>query len=348
MGGISSIISTAGLIGFLLFLLGIGLIVVSASQGRPVRGGVLLAVVGLIVGILLTIIGQGILVLEPTEVAVVINTLSGDVLEPRRGGTSVILPVVQQVAFIYPTTQQDLIMSATPDEGDRAGDDSVEARTSDGQSVNLDVTVLYRVNPEEVNTLYLRYREGNFEDAFVRTLAREIVRDAATAFTAEDLYGEARVQLANNIQEELGRRLPEAGLVLDDVAVRDTRFTEVFTNAVEQRQVAEQLRAQAAIEAETARTRAAGEAEANRQRAQGEADAIVTRANAEAEALRVVSEQIASNPTLIQYLYVQNLSDNVNLALIPSNSPFLFDINSLLAGQGVTPQATPTTPGGGQ
>lgn len=42
-----------------------------------------------------------------------------------------------------------------------------------------------------------------------------------------------------------------------------------------------------------------------------------------------MSEQIAANPSLIQYLYVQNLSDNVNIALVPSNSPFLFDFESL-------------------
>ena len=32
---------------------------------------------------------------------------------------------------------------------------------------------------------------------------------------------------------------------------------------------------------------------------------------------------------MIQYLYVQNLSDNVGIALVPSNSPFLFDMASL-------------------
>ncbi len=355
MGGISSVISTIGLLGFVVFLGGIALIVVATSQGRSPRGGFFLAAVGLILGILLTVVSQGILVLEPTEVAIVINTVTGEVLEPRQGGTSIIFPILQRVAFIYPTTQQVLVMSATPDEGDRSGDDSVEARTSDGQSVDLDMTVLYRINAADVGTLYLRYREGNYEEAFVRTLAREIARDKATAFTAEDLYGEARVELSANIQAELALRMPEVGLILDDVAVRDTRFSEQFTEAVERRQVAQQLREQAQIEAETVRTRAVGEAEAARERAEGEADATVTRANAEAEALRVVSAQIAANPNLIQYLYVQNLSDNVSLALIPSNSPFLFDLNTLLpANSGLTvpegnptPETTPEPPAGG-
>lgn len=350
MGGISAIISAAGAIGFLLFLVGIGLVVVAVSQGRPVRGGVILAIVGLVAGVLLSVVSQGVLVLEPTEVAVITNTLTGEVVDTRQGGTSIIIPVIQSVGFIYPTTQSVLVMSATPDEGERSGDDSVEARTGDGQQVRVDVTILYRVDPANANLLYRNYRGGDFESAFVRTQAREIVRDEVTGFTAEGLYGEERTELATNIQTQLASRMPSIGLILDDVAVRDIIFSDQFSNAVEQRQVAEQERERAQIEAETRRTRAQAEAEAVRQEAQGEADAIITRANAEAEALRLVSQQIAANPNLIQYLYVQNLSDNVSLALIPSNSPFLFDLNTLLPAQDIvvpdampesTPQATP-------
>ena len=69
-------------------------------------------------------------------------------------------------------------------------------------------------------------------------------------------------------------------------------------------------------------------------------------AEAEAEALRLVSEQIAANPNLIPYQYVQRLSDNVGLALIPSNSPFLFDINTFTALEDFTAPDVPqiTTP----
>ena len=51
-------------------------------------------------------------------------------------------------------------------------------------------------------------------------------------------------------------------------------------------------------------------------------------AAAEAEALRLVSEQIAANPNLIQYTYITELAQNVSLIMVPSNSPFLFDASS--------------------
>jgi hypothetical protein len=62
MGGISSVLGAIALLGFLGFLGGIGLVVVSASQGRPVRGGLSLALVGLALGLVFSIISQGILI----------------------------------------------------------------------------------------------------------------------------------------------------------------------------------------------------------------------------------------------------------------------------------------------
>src|SRR5262245_47592154 len=97
MGGLSSILNLIALAGFAIFLAGAGLAVVAASQGRPARGGVLLAALGLIAGVLFSAIAGGILIVQPTEVAVVLNTLNGTLEEPaRKAGTSVIVPVVQQ------------------------------------------------------------------------------------------------------------------------------------------------------------------------------------------------------------------------------------------------------------
>ena len=56
--GISALIGAISLVGFLLFLVGIGQAVVSASQGRSVRTGVMLSIIGLVVGLLFSVIRQ--------------------------------------------------------------------------------------------------------------------------------------------------------------------------------------------------------------------------------------------------------------------------------------------------
>jgi regulator of protease activity HflC (stomatin/prohibitin superfamily) len=357
--GIGSFFGLLALLGFGLFVGGIALAIVSASQGRPVRGGTLLALVGLILGLLFSVISQGIVIVEPTQVAVTINTISGAIDEPRGGGTHIIIPIVQRVAVFYPITQQEYTMAAAETEGAQRGDDSVEARTSDGQSVSLDITVFFRVIPEEAGELYRTWPE-NYLNSFVRPTTRSIVREVVSQYTAEDIYSTARVQLGNDMQDVMTDRFAQEHLEVSDLQVRNIDFSDEFTAAIEAKVVAEQQVEQAAREAERRRTEARGLADAEITRAEGDRQAAILRAQAQAEALRLVSEQVAANPALIQYLYVQNLSDNVRLALVPSNSPFLFDFNALMAQanpdlvaptvpQAITPEApteeTPT-PGG--
>lgn len=199
----------------------------------------------------------------------------------------------------------------------------------------MDITIIYRVDPEQVNTLHQNWRT-NYEDGFARPTVRALARDVASRYTAAQIYGETRTEMRDAMEQSVQDRFAEEGLELIDLLLRDVTFSEDFTNAIEDAQVAEQqaLREQIRIrqeqqQAEQVRVRAAGERDAAIARAEGEAQSIILRAQAEAEALRLVSEQVAANPSLIQYLYVQNLSDNVNIALVPSGSPFLFDFASL-------------------
>lgn len=347
---IGGILGTLGLVGFVLFLVGAALAVASSSQGRSARGGVLLAVVGLVVGVIFSVIGQGIVFVEPTEVAVVVNTLSGDVGTPLTGGTHVVLPIVQRVAAQYPVTQQEYTMSATANEGAQAGDDSVEARTKDGQTVNFDITIIYRIAPDTSGDLYKRWNQ-NYLNGFIRPTTRAIVRDTVSKYTAEQIYGEARTQMAIDIRDAAMPRFKQENLDLSDMLIRKINFSTTFTEAIEKKVVAAQELEQAKVQAETAKTQAEGQANAIIAKANGDAQAVEINAKAQAEALRLVSEQIAANPSLVQYLYVQKLSDKVQLILMPSNSPFLFDMASLAKANPnlnipTVPDATATpTPG---
>ncbi len=336
MGGISGILSTVALLGFLAFLAGVGLVVVSASQGRPVRSGILLAGIGLIFGVILSIIAQGILVVQPAERAVVFNTLSGELGEPRGSGTHIIIPILQE-ATIYNIAQQEYTMSGQANEGSRTGNDAVRGRSSDGQEIIMDISILYRVSPAstDVNVLHQNL-QNRYEENFIRPTARGVAREVISNFTAEEVYGEARATLEQQMQERISIVMAEQGLDLVDLLVRDITFSEEFADSVEQALVAQQQAERARrqvdqiqAEADQARAEAEGERDARIARAEGDAQAIVLEAQAQAEALRLVSEQIAANPLLVQYEYVQRLSDNVGIALVPSNSPFLFDLATL-------------------
>lgn len=355
--GISSLVGFVALLGFALLVAGIGIVVMGVSQNRSPQRGVLLAVIGLIIGVVFSVISQGILIIQPNEVAVVFNTLSGDLAEPRGPGTQIIVPIVQQ-ATIYTTQQQEHTMSGADDA--RTATNAVGGRTEDGQEIGMDVTVIYSIDPERVNIVHQRW-QNRYLNGFIVPRTRSTVRDVVSGFRAAEIYGGSRGILEEEIFTILGTAMQREGLLLTELLIRDITFSDEFAASIERAQIAQQESEQARLrvqqrqqEAEQARAVALGERDAAIARAEGEAQSIILRAQAEAEALRLVSEQLAANPLLIQYQYIQTLGPNVRLAIVPSNSPFLFDFEGIASNPDfvapdvpesnslILPTATPT------
>jgi regulator of protease activity HflC (stomatin/prohibitin superfamily) len=342
--GISGVLGFIALAGWVAVVAGIGLAVASASQNRPTRNGVTLAVIGVVVGVLFSVVSQGVIIVQPQEVAVVFDTVRGELLEPRNAGIHVVIPVLQE-AKIYSVAQREYTMSGVTGEGAVQGNDAVVARTSDGQEVRIDATIIYSINPENVNLVHERW-ENRFQNELVRPTVRGIIRDEVSRYRVEDVYSTQREALRSGIREGIETRFSEEGLGITDFLIRDIQFSTEYSQSVEQKQIAEQDRLRAEQEADRLRVQAQGsrdaavfEAEGQRlssiERATGEAEAIRIRAQAEAEALALIREQIDQSPNLLQWRYIDTLSDNVSLMLLPSNSPFIFDFTGLTSQAGV-------------
>ncbi|MCS6836301.1 MAG: prohibitin family protein [Anaerolineae bacterium] len=346
MGSISSVIQVLALAAFLVGFAGIALVVAAGSQNRPARGGYLMAGAGIVVGVLLLIVAQGLLVVQPTERAVVFNAVSGQLETPRQAGIHVIIPGVQQV-FMYSIAQQTYLMSDNTGEGARPSADAVQARSRDGQQVRLDVSIIFRLrdDPEALNKIHRDWSNvpGSFVEGLIRPSIQSITQDIISGYAAEGIYGQQRLEVIERIKNRLTEALERAGIAVSEVLVPRINFTDQFTDAIERKQIAEQELQRAATDAERARTEAEGRARAAIEAARGEAAAIRERAQAEADALALVSAQLAANPNLLQYTYIQNLAPNIRLALIPSNSPFLFDASTFVdLGDDFTPPPVPT------
>jgi regulator of protease activity HflC (stomatin/prohibitin superfamily) len=363
---ISSVLGFISLAGWLIVVAGVALAITNAAQQRPTRGGIMLAVIGVVIGVLFFIASSGVVVVGATQVAVVFQAIGGADQagslwpNPLGPGVHIIVPIINEPS-IYSTEVRSYTMSSAVEEGQLRRADAVEARTADGQQVSIDVSVLYSIDPGQANTLHLRW-QNRFEDGFVRPTVRSAVREQIAFYTVNDLYGgtgivsgesgttagdATRSQLPE-LQQQLTTQLEtvflENGLLLQELLLRDISFSEEFIRAVEARQVAQQQAEQANQESARARTIAQGQANAAREAARGEADAILYRAEAEAEALRLVNEQLLNNPQLLQWRYIENLADNVRLILLPNNSPFLFDLQQLSSEAGVVSEPT-VTPG---
>ena len=319
--------------------------VILSSRGKPMKRPGVLILITSIVALLLTFVGAGLVFVEPQERGVVVTALSStgyrDVaLEP---GLRWVVPFAERVVY-YPISRQTYTMSIAPQEGSNVGDDSITARTADGQEVLIDASVIFQINPTKVVQVHIQWQD-RYTNELVRAQTRGIIRDAVSQFGVEEVYSTKRVELTDEITSALSSKLEQNGLSLVDFVLRNITFSPEYAASIEQKQIAEQQAQQAKFvveqkkqEAEQARQTAQGRADASVIAAKGDADARLIQAEAEAKALETINAAIKDNPELLTYQYISKLAPNIQTMLLPSNAPFIFP----LPGQQVTDQTITT------
>jgi len=324
-----------------LAAIGLGVLAaLRAGRNQSAKGSSSSALIVVIIAIVLTVLGSGLVFVEASERGVVRTIQAGGVRqEPLGPGLHWIVPVVEQVVT-YSISNQSYTMSAVALEGQIQGDDSIRARTKDGQEVIIDASVIYQIDPAKVVNLHIIW-QNRYEDGIVRPEARGIIRDAVSQYGVEEVVSTKRVEMVSIITEELSERLADNNLILLDFILRDIHFSEAYAVAVEQKQIAEQQAQQAELtveqkkqEAEQARQVAQGAADAVVIAAQGAAEARLIEAEAEARALQLIADALKSNPELLQYQYILKLAPGVQTIFIPTGNQFILP----LPGSPVAPQ----------
>ncbi|MEA3440562.1 MAG: prohibitin family protein [Chloroflexota bacterium] len=325
------------------------LAVMRATRAQKTRALSTAILVLAICAVILTTISAGLVFVQPEERGVVISAVASDgyrenALQP---GLSWIVPFLENVKR-YTISKITYTMSIAPLEGQVQGDDSVTARTSDGQEIFVDASVIYRVDPDKVIEIHIAWQD-RYSDDLVRPLSRGVIRDAVSQFRVDEVISTKRAEMTQQIKSALSEKLLANGLVLEDFILRNITFSPEYAASVEQKQIAEQLAQQAKFvvdqrrqEAEQARQVAKGEADAVVLRAEGDAEAIIIKAEADAEALNLIAAALQGNQDLLTYTYIQKLSPNIQAMLLPSDNPFLFPLPTIGPPEPVsTPVPTP-------
>ena len=329
--------------------IGLGILAIArASRNQSAKGISTTVVIVLIAALVLTTLGAGLVYVESNERGVVKTIRAGGIRpEPLQPGLHWILPIVEQVVT-YSISNQNYTMSAAATEGQVQGDDSIRARTKDGQEIILDASVLYRVDPRKVVQLHIVW-QNNYQQGIVRPEARGIIRDAVAQYGVEEVVSSKRAEMVGFITEQLTTTFAENNLELVDFILRDIHFSEGYAAAVEQKQIAEQQAQQAKLtveqkkqEAEQARQTAQGQADAAVIAAQGAAEAQIIQAEAQAQANELIGQSLQANPEILQYQYILKLAPGVQTIFIPSGNQFILPLPNTTTAPGITiPEVTP-------
>lgn len=317
-----------------LAVVGLGILTIARASRNQNAKGIGSLVVGMIVlAVVLTLVGAGLVFIEPTEAGVVITILGEGGLrpEPLQAGLHWIVPFVERVE-LYPTTTQTFTMARTSAEGENQGEVTVEARTSDGQRIFVDSSVIFKIEPSAVIQIHKAWQR-RYQDDLILPQARGIIRDAVSQYRVDEVLSTKRFDMTNHVTEELRKVMAENGLTLVDFVLRDITFTEEYAQSIEQKQIAEQQALQAKFvveqkkqEAEQARQIAQGQADAAVIAAKGAAEAQIIQAEAQAKANELIGQSIQDNPEILQYQYILKLAPGVQTIFIPSGNQFILPL----------------------
>ncbi|MGI6202700.1 MAG: prohibitin family protein [Eubacteriales bacterium] len=155
-----------------------------------------------------------------------------------------------------------------------------QAFSSDIQQVDLVLSINFSVDRETSQNLY-RNVGAAYYSTVIQPRLHENVKAVFAQYSAENLMSK-RASLSGEIAELLRPEMKKYGIELINISIEDIDFTDVFTDAVEAKQVAEQSKLKAAIEQEQKLLEAQKEAE--RQVIAAKADADVRKIEADAEA----------------------------------------------------------------
>jgi regulator of protease activity HflC (stomatin/prohibitin superfamily) len=140
---------------------------------------------------------------------------------------------------IFDAQTQNYTMSAIHDEGDKEGDDAIRVLSNDGLEVVIDLTVLYRVLPQDAPKILKSIGE-NYTDKIVRPVTRTRIRDNAVYYDAVALYSSKRAEFQQRIFKTIEADFKSRGLVLEQLLIRNINLPSSVKKTIESKINAEQ------------------------------------------------------------------------------------------------------------
>ena len=218
-----------------------------------------------------------------------------------------------QTLVEWPLGNQVYIMDKGGPTGQIAGDDSIRCLTLDTQNIDVDTQTDWQIDPKDVVTTYVSWRNvpltgpfnrpapGNFlEDLIIRNETRSAVREVCATYTWADILGEKQLEFQSKVADEVKGSTKDKGVIVTQVTIRQ-RYPSPQLQALmdarlegqKQRETSSFAAAQAKRQQEIDQNAAIAAAEKARIEAESKAQLDITKATSDAEVARVRAVQEA-------------------------------------------------------
>jgi len=232
---------------------------------------------------------------------------NGKVVGTADPGLSFKLPIIDSVKKISVQTQAQVY-------------EKVLVYSRDQQTANLQVSVNYRLLPDEVEKIYTEF--GSSEGLISRTLDRQVpeeVKNVFGRFNAVTAIQE-RERLGQEIMVAIKNAAASQMMTIESVQVENIDFSNVYEQSIEQRMLAE-------VEVQKVQQNAQREkvqAEIKVIQAKADADAVRLQGDAEASAINARGKALRDNPGLVDLVAAEKWDGKLPTTMVPGSSvPFI-------------------------
>jgi regulator of protease activity HflC (stomatin/prohibitin superfamily) len=221
--------------------------------------------------------------------------------EELSSGFHLVIPLARVTKISIRT--EEYTMSIAQGEGKRSGADAITSLTKEGLSVDLDMTVLFRVEEERASDIYrtVGVRE-DIDEKIIRPTIRTVIRDVIAQYEAKDIYSEKREEAARKIKDLLTEDLKDRGIIIENVLLRNVALPANLANAIQEKLQAEQE---------------AQKYDFILQREEKEKERKIIEAEGQRDAQKIINESLTTN--YLYYLYISDLKNREGTIYVPTN-----------------------------
>ena len=179
----------------------------------------------------------------------------------------------------------------------------ITVQDREGVTANLDIVVIYSIDPDAVTEIYSQYlNQENFRARLIEQDIRSVVRNIPAKYNTLELLN-GREQASNDIKDALSKRWESQGVIVESVSLQEIRYSDEVKARFDAAQAAR-------IEVEKAKA----ELEATQVSAQQK----VVQAQAEADANAILNSTLTE--AILQQRYLDTLKELAaagNLVVVP-------------------------------
>ncbi|HEX2936509.1 MAG TPA: prohibitin family protein [Bacteroidales bacterium] len=190
-------------------------------------------------------------------------------------------------------------------EGSKPNADAIWAPTRDGIKMGFDVSVSWRINPNEASWIYQNVTEndgGNsgrylwLEDNVIRAKLKSALAITVSNYSPIEVYSSKREEIQQKVAERMKAEINTYKLILDQIDLREVYYNTEYEKAINDKKLAEQ-EALRLVEVTKQKEEQLKQAEIDK-------NIAIQKAEGEAKALQIKGTSVTNNPKMIQLEWI--------------------------------------------